>query len=173
MSRSRRRGRRFARACTCPAAPCGSRAATRSTPTCPANPLQAGPLLVRDGTIVDGDAEGFAAGAGQFDSNITAGRYPRAALALCPSGRVLAVACDGRADQDAGLTLRELAGALVELGACAAINLDGGGLTSLGSAAASPMSARSKGSRSRAGARSRPRWCSGRAEPGFELPNAE
>ena len=45
--------------------------------------LQAGPLLVAaGGAVVDGDAEGFSAGARQFDSDITAGRYPRAALAL-------------------------------------------------------------------------------------------
>ena len=44
--------------------------------------LQAGPLLVRHGApCVGGDVEGFSAGPGQFDSDITAGRYPRAALA--------------------------------------------------------------------------------------------
>ena len=44
---------------------------------------------------------------------------------------LLAVACDGRARDDAGLTLGELADALVALGAVSAINLDGGGSTSL------------------------------------------
>ena len=92
--------------------------------------LQAGPLLVRDGAIVDGDAEGFSAGARQFDSDITDGSYPRAALAVTPD-RILAVACDGRADDEAGLTLCELAAALVDLGATSALNLDGGGSTSL------------------------------------------
>jgi hypothetical protein len=103
----------------------------------PADPrgdlLQAGPLLVRGGepVIIDGeDPEGFSAGAAQFDSDITVGRYPRAALGL---GRdhLLAVACDGRADDEAGLTLRELAEALAALGAESALNLDGGGSTSL------------------------------------------
>jgi phosphodiester glycosidase len=94
--------------------------------------LQAGPLLVRGGVAcVDGDAEGFSAGQRQFDSDITAGRYPRAALALCRDHRLLAVACDGRADDEAGLTLGELAEALLALGAVAALNLDGGGSTSL------------------------------------------
>jgi hypothetical protein len=97
----------------------------------PGDLLQAGPLLVRDGACVTGDDEGFSAGAGQFDSDITAGRYPRAAFALCGSGELLAVACDGRGDADAGLTLAELATALVALGAVSAINLDGGGSTSL------------------------------------------
>jgi hypothetical protein len=106
-------------------------------PDLPAAPrgdlLQAGPLLVRGGepAIEDGvDTEGFSAGAGQFDSDITAGRYPRAALGV---GRdtLLAVACDGRADDEAGLTLRELAETLAALGAHSALNLDGGGSTSL------------------------------------------
>jgi hypothetical protein len=95
--------------------------------------LQAGPLLVRGGVPVvdDGeDAEGFSAGAGQFDSDITAGRYPRAALGVA-RGRLIAVACDGRADDDAGLTMRELAELLAALGADHALNLDGGGSTSL------------------------------------------
>lgn len=93
--------------------------------------LQAGPLLVRDGEVaLDGDAEGFSAGSAQFDSDITQGRYPRAALALA-GDRILAVACDGRADRDAGLTLHELAGALRDMGASHALNLDGGGSTSL------------------------------------------
>ena len=39
--------------------------------------------------------------------------------------------CDGRARDQAGLTLAELATALVERGAEEAINLDGGGSTSL------------------------------------------
>ena len=50
----------------------------------PASPvgdlLQAGPLLVREGRAVTGDEEGFSAAAGQFDSDITDGRHPRAAL---------------------------------------------------------------------------------------------
>jgi Phosphodiester glycosidase len=94
--------------------------------------LQAGPLLVSGGApCVAGDPEGFSAGANQFDSDITAGRYPRAALAVGRRGRLLAVAADGRADDDAGLTLAELAEALVALGAVTALNLDGGGCTSL------------------------------------------
>jgi phosphodiester glycosidase len=95
--------------------------------------LQAGPLLVRDGDPVvrDGeDPEGFAAGAAQFDSDITVGRYPRAALGIS-GDELLAVACDGRSRADAGLSLAELAELLADLGALDAINLDGGGSTSL------------------------------------------
>ncbi len=95
--------------------------------------LQAGPLLVSQGRplVRDGvDAEGFAAGSRQFDSDITAGRYPRAAFGI--NGRELvAVACEGRADDEAGLTMRELAEAMAGLGCDSAINLDGGGSTTL------------------------------------------
>jgi hypothetical protein len=95
--------------------------------------LQAGPLLVRDrasAVLADEDAEGFSAGAHQFDSDITGGRYPRAALGVSED-ELIAVACDGRARDDAGMTLAELAEAMLGLGAHTAINLDGGGSTSL------------------------------------------
>src|SRR5439155_4254353 len=94
--------------------------------------LQAGPLLVDRGRVAcSDDVEGFSAGARQFDSDITDGRYPRAALAVARGGRLLAVACDGRADDEAGLTMTEFAEALIALGAIHALNLDGGGSTSL------------------------------------------
>ena len=95
--------------------------------------LQAGPLLVADGRCLheEGrDQEGFSAAAHQFDSDITVGRYPRAALAIA-GDRLLAVACDGRTPRDAGMTLLDLAQALVNLGATDALNLDGGGSASL------------------------------------------
>jgi hypothetical protein len=94
--------------------------------------LQAGPLLVAAGaSVVTGaDDEGFTAGAHQFDSDISDGRHPRCALALT-AGALLAVACDGRHADEAGLTLAELAELLLELGARTALNLDGGGSASL------------------------------------------
>ncbi len=91
--------------------------------------LQAGPLLVEHGrpVVVDGvDPEGFSAGNEQFDSDITAGRHPRAALGVA-DGIALSMTCDGRSAHDAGLTLGELAELLAALGAHAALNLDGGG----------------------------------------------
>jgi hypothetical protein len=96
--------------------------------------VHAGPLLVRDGAVVfdhDQDREGFSAGAGQFDSDITEGRYPRAALGVS-SDFLVAVACDGRRSRvDGGLSMLEIADVMVELGAESAINLDGGGSTTL------------------------------------------
>lgn len=115
------------------------RGRVRVAPRCelPAKPagdlLQAGPLLVVDGTpaVFDGgDPEGFSSGARQFDSDITVGRYPRAALGIT-SERLVVLACDGRSEEDAGLTLAELAVLMADLGCLRAINLDGGGSTSL------------------------------------------
>lgn len=95
--------------------------------------LQAGPLLVHEGIPLGylDDAEGFIAGAHQFDSDITAGRHPRAALATSDDD-LIALVCDGRRTGiDAGLTLAELAELIADLGAREAINLDGGGSTAL------------------------------------------
>jgi Phosphodiester glycosidase len=95
--------------------------------------LQAGPLLVAEGEPLirpELDAEGFSAGSRQFDSDITVGRYPRAALGVADH-ELIAVACEGRADDEAGLTMEELAVAMAGLGARRAINLDGGGSASL------------------------------------------
>jgi hypothetical protein len=99
----------------------------------PGDLLQAGPLLVRDGRPVfrrQEDREGFSAASRQFDSDITDGRYPRAALGLA-GDRYYAVACDGRSRHDAGLTLEELAALMAALDCDVALNLDGGGSTSL------------------------------------------
>jgi len=115
----------------------GGSARIESRDALPAQPrgdlLQAGPLLVRGGKAAyarAGDPEGFSAGAAQFDSDITLGRHPRAALGLA-DGRMIAVVGDGRSRHDAGLTLEELAALLAALGARTALNLDGGGSASL------------------------------------------
>jgi hypothetical protein len=91
--------------------------------------MQAGPLLVLDGcSAIAGveDPEGFSATAEEFDQDLTASREPRLAIGLTADGGVIAVAADGRAPQDAGMTLWEMADLLVELGAQCALNLDGG-----------------------------------------------
>jgi hypothetical protein len=111
---------RIARRCELPADPRGDL-------------LQAGPLLVHAGApvMLDGaDPEGFAAASEQFDSDITAGRHPRAALGV-GHGVLVAVVCDGRGADDAGLSLGELAQLMASLGTQEAINLDGGGSASL------------------------------------------
>jgi phosphodiester glycosidase len=96
--------------------------------------LQAGPMLVADGRIVfdrGEDHEGFSAASGQFDSDITDGRHPRAAIGVSERDLHL-VTCDGRrSGVDAGLTLEELAEFMLALGCIDAMNLDGGGSTTL------------------------------------------
>jgi phosphodiester glycosidase len=95
--------------------------------------LQAGPLLVRDGRVVfdDSDREGFSAGCDQFDSDITDGRHPRAAIGI-GDHTLWVLVCDGRRSRvDAGLTMTELAQAMLDLGCHVAMNLDGGGSTTL------------------------------------------
>lgn len=99
----------------------------------PGDLLQAGPMLVAGGGSLirrEQDPEGFSAGSRQFDSDLTVGRYPRAALGL-GDGELIAVVGEGRANDEAGLTLAELAEAMVGLSATEAINLDGGGSASL------------------------------------------
>jgi phosphodiester glycosidase len=100
----------------------------------PGDLVQAGPLLVDGGAVAfdpAADAEGFSAGAEQFDSDITQDRHPRAALGLSEEALVV-VACDGRrTNVDAGLSMEELARVMADLGAERAINLDGGGSTTL------------------------------------------
>jgi exopolysaccharide biosynthesis protein len=58
-------------------------------------------------------------------------RVPGAAAHRAALRLSLAVACDGRADDEAGLTIGELAEAMAALGAMQAMNLNGGGSTSL------------------------------------------
>ncbi len=99
----------------------------------PGDLVQAGPLLVAGDRVVvgDEDREGLSAGAGQFDSDITAKRHPRCALGI-NGDELFAVCCDGRrTGVDAGLDLAELARLLIALGATDALNLDGGGSATL------------------------------------------
>ena len=81
--------------------------------------LSAGPLLVVGGTV--DVAPGFA--------HETV-RHPRSALGLTPD-KLLLVTVDGRSERAAGMTCAELARFMVELGCHTAVNLDGGGSTTM------------------------------------------
>ncbi|MFZ2958842.1 MAG: phosphodiester glycosidase family protein [Candidatus Ozemobacteraceae bacterium] len=84
-----------------------------------------GPRLLTDGKIdITGVAE-------KFDPSIVSGRHPRSAVALTWGGELLFVVTDGRSKRSAGMTLTELASYLKFLGGRQAINLDGGGSSSL------------------------------------------
>ena len=95
----------------------------------PFHPLEAvggRPLLARDSVIAGTvDTEG--------QPGFAAGRHPRTAVGIADRGRrLLLVVVDGRqrAYSD-GMTLRELAALMLGLGARDALNLDGGGSTTM------------------------------------------
>jgi len=58
-------------------------------------------------------------------------RHPRTAVAKLKDGKFLMVTVDGRSEQSAGINLQNLAEILLELGASDAMNLDGGGSTTM------------------------------------------
>jgi len=84
-----------------------------------------GPWLVRNGTsTVDAPRQGFQRG---FSDD----RHPRTAVGVTADGKLLLVTVDGRQPMAAGMTLDELARLMLQLGATDAINLDGGGSSTL------------------------------------------
>lgn len=85
--------------------------------------LGGNPTLIEGGVVVEGNV----AGSGPFFN-----RHPRTGVGTTPDGKVLLVAVDGRQKgYSVGMTLRELADLFVYLGADWALNLDGGGSTTL------------------------------------------
>lgn len=86
-----------------------------------------GQLLVRDGRRRSVDEW---RGAAAFSDAHATARQPRTVIARHRDGEVWLITIDGRrAGWSAGITLRDLADALVELGVTDAVNLDGGGST--------------------------------------------
>lgn len=85
-----------------------------------------GPRLVRDGVLhLTGEEE-------RFQNDITKGRAPRTALGITEDGRLLLVTVNGRQPNiSVGMSLAELGNLLMELGAVQAMNLDGGGSTTM------------------------------------------
>lgn len=65
------------------------------------------------------------------DTDFFDGRHPRTALGVKADGTVLLVVVDGRTAAGVGMTLTALAQHMLNLGAVDAVNLDGGGSTSL------------------------------------------
>lgn len=88
--------------------------------------IAGGPTLVRDGQVVVTSAEE------KFQPDIAVGRAPRTAVGLTAEGDWLWLVVDGRDPAHSrGLTLQETGELLLELGATQAMNLDGGGSTTL------------------------------------------
>jgi len=87
--------------------------------------LSAGPVLVQNGIIrVTSDEELF------FGTSIPK-IHPRTAVGYTKNGELLLVVVDGRQLASRGVNLNELAGIMKSLGAVEALNLDGGGSSSM------------------------------------------
>jgi hypothetical protein len=88
--------------------------------------LGAGPRLVRRGAIDITDARE------KMIPTFSTDLHPRTAVAALADGRVLLLTADGRRPPErVGLALEDLAKLLIEMGAVEAINLDGGGSTTM------------------------------------------
>jgi hypothetical protein len=84
--------------------------------------LGGNPTLIENGQIIERNVSG---------SERFFRRHPRTGVGLRPDGRVLMVTVDGRRDRSVGMTLREFADLFSSLGATWALNLDGGGSTTM------------------------------------------
>jgi hypothetical protein len=62
-------------------------------------------------------------------NNVT--KDPRTVIGLSQQGKLILIVADGRTQQSAGLSLREISNILLELNTVTAINLDGGGSSAL------------------------------------------
>jgi exopolysaccharide biosynthesis protein len=87
--------------------------------------LSAGPSLISDGEIrVTVDEEVF------FGSSIP-DVHPRSAIGITANREIIMLVVDGRQAASRGVDLDELAGILLNLGSVEAMNLDGGGSSTL------------------------------------------
>jgi hypothetical protein len=98
--------------------------------------VNGGPMLVERGAIaIDADRDGLVRhepGVDNFFFGWVRQRNPRTMAGIDARGRLLLVAVDGRqAGRSAGLSILEAAQAMKALGAVTAINLDGGGSTTM------------------------------------------
>lgn len=85
-----------------------------------------GPQLIKSGRI------DITAQAEKIGEKFVTDRHPRTAIARLKSGKILFVTVDGRQPgTSVGMSLAELAELLLEFGATEAINLDGGGSTTM------------------------------------------
>ena len=88
--------------------------------------LGGGPRLLREGRPAASSDPGI------YDTGFADARHPRTAVGLRSDGRILLVTVDGRQPGiSVGMTIAELTALLAELGAAEAINMDGGGSTTM------------------------------------------
>jgi exopolysaccharide biosynthesis protein len=83
------------------------------------------PQLIKDGKIaITWERE-------KTSKSFVETRHPRTAVAKLKNGKFLMVTVDGRSEASGGIGLQDLAEYLLELGAVDAMNLDGGGSTTM------------------------------------------
>lgn len=83
------------------------------------------PQLIDNGRIrIDWEAE-------KTTKSFVETRHPRTAVAILKDGKFLMVTVDGRSESSGGIGLQDLAEYLLSLGAVDAMNLDGGGSTTM------------------------------------------
>ena len=88
--------------------------------------LGAGPRLVADGRAADDPGLKF------YPADFANVRHPRTAAGIMKDGRIALVTVDGRQPaRSVGMTIAELAALMLELGCANALNLDGGGSTTM------------------------------------------
>ncbi len=101
---------------------------TKAEPSLPFTPdfiLGGGPQLVAAGRKV------FSAESARYSDSLYKQRHPRTAIGWRPDGKLVLVVVDGRQKSSVGMTMDELAGLMLELGCVGAMNLDGGGSTTM------------------------------------------
>lgn len=82
--------------------------------------LVTGPLLMDDGRRMK-----------LKDDSFVTTRHPRTCLGIISRHKIILVTVDGRSEQSAGMDLNELTDLMISLGCREAINLDGGGSTTM------------------------------------------
>ncbi len=86
-----------------------------------ANMMICGPILLNGGVV-----ETYAP-----DNDHANARHPRTAVGITATNKLILLTADGRTDDAAGMSCTELANVMLALGCVNAINLDGGGSTTL------------------------------------------
>jgi hypothetical protein len=99
---------------------------TRAKAITDAEDIVAGvPQLIKDGKIdITWEGEGSS-------KSFVETKHPRTAVAKLKDGKFLLVTVDGRSESSGGISLNDLAAFLLEQGASDALNLDGGGSTTM------------------------------------------
>ena len=87
--------------------------------------LGGGPQLVATSRKV------FSAESARYSNSLYQQRHPRTAIGWRLDGKIVLVVVDGRQKSSVGMTMDELAGLMLELGCAQAMNLDGGGSTTM------------------------------------------